>query len=112
MLGVTGLAAWVALVRYWRSERINNNAIHLVLGMSFITLGLMAVTGEGGWELNHFELHLPPKVGPYLSPGTTPEIWSHVHMILNHFPTVGYSGPRLLHRRAGSQQRRDEAQRA
>ncbi len=89
MLGVTGLAAWVALVRYWRSERINNNAIHLVLGMSFVTLGLMAVTGEGGWELNHFELHLPPKVGPYLSPGTTPEIWSHVHMILNHFPSVG-----------------------
>jgi len=89
MLGVTGLAAWIALVRFWRSERMSDNAGHLVLGLSFVTLALMAVTGELGWEINHFELRLPPKVGPYLSPGTTPEIWSHVHMILNHFPSVG-----------------------
>ena len=50
----------------------------------------MIVVDELGWEINHFELHLPPKEGPYMAPGTTPETWSHVHMILNHFPTVGF----------------------
>ena len=33
--------------------RLSDNAVHLVLGLSFITLALMAVAGELGWEINH-----------------------------------------------------------
>jgi uncharacterized membrane protein len=90
VLVMTGAAAWFEL---WRSRRVghlSNQALNVVLALAIVTLGLMAVVGELGWEINHFELHLPPKVGAYMAPGTTPQTWSHVHMILNHFPTVGF----------------------
>jgi uncharacterized membrane protein len=77
VLVATGL---VALIQLFRS-RLTDNALHLVLGLGLITLGLMAVTGELGWETHHHELDLATQ--------RTPQIWSHVHVILNHFPTVG-----------------------
>jgi uncharacterized membrane protein len=77
VLAMTGLAALVALLR-----RLTDNALHLVLGLAIVTLGLMAVAGELGWEINHTELRLATQ--------KTPQIWSHVHIILNHFPTVGF----------------------
>jgi uncharacterized membrane protein len=80
-LGLTGLAAWIALLRFGRKP-VSDNAVHLVLGLSVVTLGLMMVVGELGWEINHTEIFLPT--------AKTPQIWSHVHMILNHFPTVGF----------------------
>jgi len=83
MLAATGLAAFINLARF-RGKRLSDNAAHLVLGCALITLGLMAVVGELGWELNHHELFIDP------AKQKTPELWSHFHMILNHFPTVGF----------------------
>ena len=42
------------------------------------------VVGELGWEINHHELFIDP------AEAEDPELWSHVHIILNHFPTVGF----------------------
>lgn len=80
-LGLTSLAAWIALLRFGRKP-LSDNALHLVLGLGLVTLGLMAVVGELGWEINHTEIFLPT--------AKTPQLWSHVHIILNHFPTVGF----------------------
>jgi uncharacterized membrane protein len=82
VLAMTGIAAWIALGRFSRAKRVSDNALHLVLGLAIVTLGLMAVVGELGWEINHTELRLATQ--------KTPQIWSHVHVILNHFPTVGF----------------------
>jgi uncharacterized membrane protein len=82
VLAMTGIAAWIALWRFRRAERVSDNALHLVLGLALVTLCLMAVVGELGWEINHTELRLATQ--------KTPQIWSHVHIILNHLPTVGF----------------------
>jgi uncharacterized membrane protein len=82
VLALTGVAAWIALLRFSRAKRVSDNALHLVLGLAIVTLGLMAVVGELGWEINHTELRLATQ--------KTPQIWSHVHIILNHLPTVGF----------------------
>jgi uncharacterized membrane protein len=82
LLGLTGLVAWIALLRFRGGKRLSDNASHLVLGLAIVTLGLMAVVGELGWEINHTELKLATQ--------KTPQIWSHVHIILNHLPTVGF----------------------
>src|SRR5579862_4290868 len=82
VLAATGLIALIELLRSARSGRLSNDALHLVLGLGLITLFLNAVTGELGWETHHHELDLPTD--------RTTQIWSHVHMILNHFPTVGF----------------------
>jgi uncharacterized membrane protein len=89
-LVIAGGAAWYELwqsrsAKHWSSQMLN-----VVLALVLITMVLMIYVDEVGWEINHFELHLPPKEGPYMAPGTTPETWSHVHMIINHFPTVGF----------------------
>ena len=89
-LVVTGAVGWLELMRSRPAQQLSDQALNVVLALAIVTLGLMIVVGELGWEINHFELHLPPKEGPYMAPGTTPETWSHIHMILNHFPTVGF----------------------
>jgi uncharacterized membrane protein len=81
-LVLAGLAAWIALWKHRGAERVSDNSLHLVLGLALITLALMVVVGEEGWEINHREIQLATQ--------KTPQIWSHVHMILNHFPTVGF----------------------
>jgi uncharacterized membrane protein len=81
MLGITGLTAWITLLRFG-GKPLTDNVVHLVLGLGLITLALMAVVAELGWEINHTEIFLPT--------ARTPQIWSHVHIILNHFPTVGF----------------------
>jgi uncharacterized membrane protein len=82
VLALTGLAAWIALWRFRGAKRLSDNALHLVLGLGLVTFGLMAVVGELGWEINHTELPLATQ--------KTPQIWSHIHIILNHLPTVGF----------------------
>jgi uncharacterized membrane protein len=81
VLAATGAVAWIELVRAWRG-RLSDNALHLILGLSIVTLVLMVVVGAYGWEINHPELQLATK--------KTPQTWSHIHIILNHFPTVGF----------------------
>jgi len=79
-LAATGIVAWIALLRAWRG-RLSDNALHLVLGLAIVTLLLMIVVGAYGWEINHPELQLVSN--------KTPQVWSHVHIILNHFVTIG-----------------------
>jgi len=96
VLVVTAIAAWWELWRYRTAGRLSNNMVHLVLGLSIITLLLMAVAGESGWESDSPELRLATRASPGVSASDipegvgTPQAWSHVHMILNHFPTVGF----------------------
>ncbi len=86
ILVVTGV---VAGVEFWRSGRrghTSNDALHLVLGLGLATLGLMFVADEFGWEIAHHELQ-----STVISPGlSTSQAWSHVHIMLNHVPTVGF----------------------
>jgi uncharacterized membrane protein len=86
VLVLTGIAAFVALVRSVGFGRASTESLHLVLGLGIITLALMVLVGEMGWEISHHELQLPTLIGV-----GTPQIWSHIHMILNHFPTVGFT---------------------
>jgi uncharacterized membrane protein len=83
-LVVTGIAALIELWRYRRAKGLSNDALHLILGLALVTLGLMVVAGEIAWEMDHHELALNPATQK------TSQIWSHVHIILNHFPTVGF----------------------
>jgi uncharacterized membrane protein len=81
VLAATGLTAFIEL---WRARRgrPSDNALHLILGLAIVTLLLMVVVGAYGWVINHPELQVVTK--------KTPELWSHIHIILNHFPTVGF----------------------
>jgi uncharacterized membrane protein len=83
-LGLLVITGFVALINLFRLRGLSNDALHLVLGLAFVTLLLMAISGELGWEINHTELRLPAAAQK------TSQIWSHVHIILNHFPTVGF----------------------
>jgi uncharacterized membrane protein len=97
VLVLTGAAAWIELWRDRTRGRLSDNALHLVLGLSIATLALMAVVGELGWEISHHELQMALRPSPGVSASDipegvgTPQGWSHVHMILNHFPTVGFT---------------------
>jgi uncharacterized membrane protein len=89
VLVLTGIAAFVALVRSVGFGRASTESLHLVLGLAIITLALMVLAGEMGWQISHHELQI--KMDPSLLAVATPQIWSHIHMILNHFPTVGFT---------------------
>jgi uncharacterized membrane protein len=84
-LWVTGaLALWVL----WRTMKSgtgpSKNMQHLVLGFSLFTLLNMMIVGDMGWKISHQELKIP------FVYGNTSQVWSHIHIILNHFPTVGF----------------------
>jgi uncharacterized membrane protein len=83
MLTITGVTALLVLWRSWSKERPSDNMLHLVLGLALFTLLQMVIVGELGWEIAHQELKLPYHYG------STSQAWSHIHIILNHFPTVG-----------------------
>src|SRR2546430_5146829 len=82
VLVMMGLVAWFELLRSWRVGKLSNDALHLVLGLAIVTLGMMVVVGELGWQINHHELQLATQ--------KTPQAWSNVHVVLNHFPTIGF----------------------
>jgi uncharacterized membrane protein len=44
----------------------------------------MMIVGDMGWKISHQELKIP------FVYGNTSQVWSHIHIILNHFPTVGF----------------------
>src|SRR5258705_3586159 len=48
----------------------------------------MVVVDELGWEISNHELDRV--VTDAAAATATPQAWSHAHMILNHFPTVGW----------------------
>jgi len=84
-LAIIGVAAVVALWRARGLGRLSLPALRLVLALALVVLALMVVAGELGWQVNHHELRLDAAAQ------RTPQAWSHVHMILNHFPTVGFA---------------------
>jgi uncharacterized membrane protein len=83
VLAMAAVAALIALLRFRGAERVSDNSLHLVSGLVIVTLALMVIGGELGWQISHHELRFDPATQKYS------QIWSHVHMILNHFPTVG-----------------------
>jgi uncharacterized membrane protein len=85
-LVLTGVAAWVELWRSHRAGRTSGDPLHLVLGLAIVALGLTVVASELGWEINHRELQSTNAIPDV----TTSQIWSHVHIILNHVPTAGF----------------------
>jgi hypothetical protein len=88
VLVLTSVVAWIELLRSWRVGRLSNNAAHLVLGLAIVTLAFMVFGGESGWQISHNELRLD--AAAQRADMATPQWWSHIHMILNHFPTVGF----------------------
>jgi uncharacterized membrane protein len=92
--GLGALAAVVitgvyALAELWRVGKPSDQALAAMLGLAGLTVILMTVTDELGWEINHHELE---RVVPAAQAAiATPPAWSHVHLILNHFPTVGFA---------------------
>jgi uncharacterized membrane protein len=94
-LAATGIASWVELWRYRSSRKLSNAALMITLGLSIVTLVLMVVVGELGWEINHHELRVVQEaaaggLGVVGQEGPSSQTWSHIHIILNHFPTVGF----------------------
>jgi uncharacterized membrane protein len=86
-LAVLIAAAAASAYEIWRLRRggqLSDQMLLIVLGLVLATLAVMAVVGQNGWEINHDE------IGPDFVSTGTPQSWSHVHMILNHFPTVGF----------------------
>jgi len=94
--GLAGLAVLLitggyALVELWRGRAVgylSDQALKVALGLAGATLVMMIIVDELGWEISHHELQ---RVVPAaLAATATAQTWSHVHMILNHFPTVGF----------------------
>jgi uncharacterized membrane protein len=83
-LVVTGIVAWIELWRAGHAGRASNVALYLVPALAVLALGLMVVAD--GWEISHRELRSTVSI-PDVS---TSPVWPHVHMILNHVPTVGF----------------------
>jgi uncharacterized membrane protein len=96
LVAAMGAVSWYELWRSKSSGRLSNNALHLVMGLAFATLAMMMVIGNMGWQIAHHELQLAQVGSPGISASDipegsgTPQAWSHVHIILNHFPTVGF----------------------
>ena len=78
-----GVAAF-ALARLRRDRHVARPILGWLLVLGLLTLLLMGWVSELGWEMDHHELLIPP------GPRSTPQAWSHVHVILNHFPTIGF----------------------
>jgi uncharacterized membrane protein len=83
VLLLTGGVACFGLLQS-RAGSASNIVLRSVLGLAVVALGLMVVAD--GWEITHRELEISVVI-PEVS---TPQVWSHVHMILNHAPTVGF----------------------
>jgi uncharacterized membrane protein len=83
-LVLTGVGAVAALWLSGSAGREAHYARRLVLGLAVVTVGVLIVAS--GWEINHRELQATVII-PDVS---TPPAWPHVHMILNHAPTVGF----------------------
>jgi uncharacterized membrane protein len=84
---VSGAVAGFELWRSWRARRPSGDPLHLIFALGMIALALTAVAAELGLEVNHSELKLVAAI-PDIS---TPQAWSHAHIILNHIPTAGFA---------------------
>jgi uncharacterized membrane protein len=87
-LAILVITGGYAVVELWRVGKPSDQALKLMLGLASLTVILMAAADELGWEINHHELNRV--VTGAAAATATSQAWSHVHMILNHFPTVGW----------------------
>jgi uncharacterized membrane protein len=86
VLVLTGAAAAFELWQARSAKRATQDPFFAVLALSVASLVLTVVAVELGFDINHDELQLENAI-PELS---TPQVWSHAHLILNHFPTAGF----------------------
>jgi uncharacterized membrane protein len=86
VLLIAGIAAAIELARSSRAGRVGGDRFFLVLGVSVAALIVTAVASELGFPINHREFELLVTI-PDIS---TPQAWSHAHIILNHIPTAGF----------------------
>ncbi len=86
VLVTAGAAATFELWRSWRVRRPSGDPFHLVLSLAIAALGFTIFADEFGWEINHRELESVISIADV----STPQAWSHVHIILNHVPTAGW----------------------
>ena len=86
VLVIGGALAGVTLWRAWSARQEVKDPLHLVLGLAIAALGLTLVADDLGWKINHRELALAITI-PDIS---TSQVWSHVHIVLNHVPTAGF----------------------
>ena len=85
VLLVTGL--W-ALLQLWRAGKPDTQLVAATVGLAGLTLFLLIAASELGFALDHHELlRVVPRAQASIA---TPQAWSHVHMILNHVPTIGF----------------------
>ncbi len=87
-LAILLITGGYAVVELWRVGKPSDQALKAMLGLAGLTVILMVVADELGWEISHHELQRV--VTGAAAATATPQAWSHVHMILNHFPTVGW----------------------
>jgi uncharacterized membrane protein len=87
-LAILLITGGYAVVELWRVGKPSDQALKAMLGLAGLTVILMVVVDELGWEISHHELQRV--VTGAAAATATPQAWSHVHMILNHFPTVGW----------------------
>jgi uncharacterized membrane protein len=87
-LAILVITGGYAVIELWRVGKPSDQALTVLLALAGLTLALMIVVDELGWEINHHELQRV--ITPAQAATATPQAWSHVHMILNHFPTVGW----------------------
>jgi uncharacterized membrane protein len=85
-LVITGIAALVELLRARNAKEATGQLLNIVLGLAVVTAIVSVYAAELGWEISHFEL----RINAAASALSTPQGWSHVHMMLNHVPTVGF----------------------
>lgn len=83
-LALPGLIAWIALWRARRAPKVPSGALLTVLCLEIVTLTLTGTAAWTGWAITHREFNFPTP------DGGTPTTWAHIHVILNHFPTVGF----------------------
>src|SRR5579859_3507175 len=83
ILVLTGVAAVYELWQSRQSGKMSDQALNLVLVLAIATLVVMSVVDDYGFEINHHELRLGSAAVRGVS---TPQAWSFVHMVLNHFP--------------------------
>src|SRR5262249_41874771 len=87
-LAILLITGGYAVIELWRVGKPSDQALKLMLGLASLTVILMVVADELGWEINHHELQRV--VTGAAAATATRQAGSHVHMLLTHSPPVGW----------------------
>lgn len=86
LLAATGLAAAVEFWRARQENRPTRDPYRMILGLAAAALLVSGYAAQLGFQVNHRELEISVLI-PELS---TPQLWSNVHIMVNHIPTAGF----------------------